>query len=332
MATISDVSKLSGVSKATVSRVINGKIWVAAETQQKVLKAMEQLNYKPNSLAKNLAHRRSNALGVVVGGLSSPYYGCMLEGIESAAEAEGMHLIVADGHAQPRPGKKATEFLIERNCDALLICQEQIDDYDLRTWREQGHCIILIHRYVSELPELSVYLNNEAGGFLATSHLIEHGHRQILHLGGYDTAPDGRLRLEGYRRALEENGIAYQEELIREGSFTEDKGYEHTKQILKDGIPFTAIFAGNDQMAAGAMAAIYEADLKVPHDISIVGFDDLSLARYLYPALTTIRQPAIEMGRSGAQIAIRALQHKPSDSIQRHFQPQLVKRKSVAAP
>lgn len=328
MATIKEVSQRAGVSASTVSRVLNGTVPVAPETERRVLEAIDALNYRPNAFARGLATNRSGGIGVVVNELSSPYYGAVLKGIELAIEAKGMHMLVSSGHASAKQEREAIEFLGERRSDALVVQVEATSDLDLLELAGRQPPMVIFGRYLAELDGRCVYLDNEAGGELATLHLLEHGHRRIAHIAGPMSFPDSRDRLQGYRRALEAAAIAYDARRVIEGDFTEDGGYRATTRLLKRDLDIDAIFAANDQMAAGALQALRELGRSVPHDISLVGYDDVLLARYLYPALTTIRQPLVEMGRAAAEIALAALANEEAE-VRRKFEPSLVIRQSV---
>ncbi len=330
MATIKDVAQLAGVSKATVSRVITGKTKVTPEVHQRVQQAMKALNFKPNQTAQNLANRRSNAVGVLVGDFSSPYYGRMLKGIEDTIEPAGMHMIVTDSHDDPERGRESVEFLINLNCDGLIICQHNMADENLKQWVEQGHYLAFINRDIPELPRSSVYLDNDLGGFMATNYLIGYGHRRIAHMTGVISNVEGYNRLKGYRRALKQKDIPYDERLVVNSDFSEQGGYTQMKQLLETGPAFTAIFIANDRMAAGAMTAIYQANLRIPEDISIIGFDDDFFASYSRPPLTTLRQPLFEMGKCGAKALLWMLQKERNPPNQLVFTPTLVARQSVA--
>lgn len=327
MATIKEVSELAGVSISTVSRVINGNRIVVEEKRKRVLAAMEQLNYSPNTFAQSLATNRANAIGVVVNDLSSPFYGGMLHGIEEVINATDLHLIISSGQIQETSEKKAVEFLLNRRCDALIVHLESISDQDLSAWAKRGK-IVLVDRYVEEMADRCIYLDNQSGGKMATEHLIQKGHRRIAHITGHMGMHDSCERLEGYRDALEEAGIAYDPNLVVEGNFREESGSQAMQHLLDKNLDFTALFVGNDQMSAGAISAIRKAGMEIPKDYSIIGFDDILFARYLYPALTTIRLPISEMGRVSAQMAIQMITGEKV-SIQQKFSPKLIERDSV---
>ena len=329
MPTIREVSRLAKVSMATVSRVLNDTVPVTEETKQRVLNAVKELDYRPNAFARGLVTNRSGGIGVVVNEISSPFYSGIVQGIEEVVEAQGMHLVVSSGHAKEALEREAVEFLKQRRSDALILQLEAASDYDLLHWAAQEIPLVIVGRHVAELAAHCVYLDNFTGGYLATKHLLEHGHRRIAHISGWMALKDARDRLEGYKHALQEAGIAFDEALVVEGGFIEEGGQRGMKRLLERKLAFTALFAANDQTAAGALHVAREANLRVPEDISLIGYDDVLFARYLYPALTTIRQPLADMGRAAAQLALAALNTDKAKEVTRKFDPELIERASV---
>ncbi len=332
MVTIKEVSRHAKVSPSTVSRVINGTAAVNLETKQRVLDAVKKLNYQPNAFARGLVTNRSGGIGVVINEISSTYHSSIVQGIEQIIEAQGMHLIVSSGHAKAEFERRAVEYLQQRRADALILHLESLSDYELLEWLEQESFkevpVILVGRFVAELADACVHLDNELGGFLATQHLIEQGHTKIAHITGPLRMKDSRDRLQGYRRALEQANLNYDERYVIEAKFTEDSGQVAAKRLIDRNLNLTAIFVANDQMAAGALHSLRELQLNVPNDISLIGYDDIFLAKYLYPALTTIQQPLQDMGRAAAQLALSALKQEESE-VKRKFEPQLIVRQSV---
>lgn len=314
---------------ATVSRVLNNTVPVAEETRLRVLEAVEALNYKPNAFARGLVTNRSGGIGVVINEISSPFYSGIVRGIEEVAEAKGLHLLVSSGHAQASLERRAVESLKQRRADALILQLEALPDDDLVRWAQGDTPVIVVGRLIPELAGRCVYLDNVAGGYLATKHLIEHGHRQIAHLAGWLAIKDARDRLEGYKRALDDAGLPFDERLVIAGNFTEEGGQRGAEELLARGRPFTAIVASNDQMAAGALHTFRAHGLRVPEDVSLIGYDDVLFARYLFPALTTIRQPLAEMGRAAARLALAALGAEKPKEVTTRFDPVLVARDSV---
>lgn len=331
MPTIKEVSQHARVSPSTVSRVLNGTTPVSPGVRQRVLAAVRALDYTPNAFARGLATNRSGGIGVTVNDIGSPYYAVMLAGVEAAVEAAGMHLIVASGKALADRERDAIQFMKQRRSDALIVQAEALGDAELiELARTSEVPIVVFGRWIAELEGRCVHLDNEAGGRLATEHLLGHGHRVVAHVTGPMAFPDARQRLLGYRMALERAGIAYDDRLVVEGDFREAGGRAATRRLLERAPEVEAIFVANDQMAAGAIRAIRDLGRDVPHDVSVVGFDDVLLAQYLSPTLTTVRQPLYEMGRAAASIALTLLHGKDEGEVRTRFEPELVVRQSVA--
>jgi LacI family transcriptional regulator len=332
MATIRDVSRLANVSVSTVSRVLNGVVPVSDTKRTAVLDAIERLGYRPNVFARSLATNRSGGIGVVVNELSSPMYAAIIQGIEAVIEAQGLHMIVSSGHATRQLERTSYQFLKERRTDALILQLEATPDDDILAWSGHETPIVVVGRYIEELADRCIHLDNVYGGYIATRHLIERGHRRIAHITGNMALKDARDRVDGYRRALFEAGIPYEEPLLVEGNFVEEGGQNGMQRLLDRDTGFTALFAANDQTAAGAMSVLRARCLRVPEDVSVIGFDDVFLAKYVYPTLTTVRQPLVEMGKAAAWLTISALGARARGEVIKKFEPVLVERESVAAP
>jgi LacI family transcriptional regulator len=326
VSTIREVSSLARVSISTVSRVLNGTAPVAEETRGRVLAAVDKLEYRPNAFARSLVTNRSGCLGVIVGEINSPFFGELLKGIEDKAESVGMHLMVSSGHAQEASETTALQFLQQRRPDAIIVYVEALGDETLQRLTYKDMPIVVLGRYIKDTP--CVYLGNEQGGLMATESLIQQGHKRVAHLSGPMHLPDSVARLKGYQKALESHTLPYDPSLVVEGNFSEGGGYEKTKELLSRAKEFTALFVANDQMVAGALRALREASLGVPEDVSVIGYDDIPLARFLYPPLTTIRQPLADMGRAAAEIALALINGQETEVVQK-FEPQLIVRESV---
>jgi LacI family transcriptional regulator len=330
MATIREVSRMARVSPATVSRVLNGTTPVAEVTRERVMEAVAALGYKPNAFARGLATNRSGGIGITVNEVSSPYFGAFVAGVEQVARENGIHLMVSSGFADAANEHASIEFLLDRRCDGLVVQAEALPDEELIDLVRNGTApVVVFGRAISEIEDACVVMNNERGGGLATEHLLDHGHRRIGHVTGPLSFPDARDRLHGYRRALEAAGVDHDERYVVESNFQEEGGARAAARLLERAPEITAIFFGNDQMAAGGMRTLREAGLDVPSDISVVGFDDVFLAQYLTPSLTTIRQPLVDMGRAAAHLLLARLGHERREVVHR-FDPELVERQTVA--
>ena len=330
MATIYEVSDLAGVSLATVSRVLNDSDRVSAKTREKVLAAMAELDYRPNSIAQSLASNRSNCVGVLVSEVYGPIFGAMLAGIEAELRAAGKFAIFATGHNDKEKEREAIRFLIGRNCDALILHVEALSDEYLQQQEHDAPPFVIINRLVPGLEDCCITLDNEHGGYLASKKLLEMGHKDIAYISGPLSWGDASARLAGHKRALQEFGCRFDERLLVEGDYSEMGGSNAMTQLLQQGIPFTAVVCANDEMAVGAMDMIRARGMSMPEDMSIVGFDNAPLSRHLYPKLTTINYPVADMGRMAAQWVLRNVYDKKGIEIQRIFEPTLVSRASAA--
>lgn len=329
MPTIREVAKHANVSVATISRVVNGNKWVSDATREKVMQAMKELGYQPNSFAKALATNRSDTIGMVVSDLSGPFFGDMMRHAEDETRKHGKHLIITSGHDTVESESDAINFLMKRRVDALLLHVDALTDEDIIQLCDDNDIpIVLINRLVPELEEQCISLDNDMGGFLATQHLIDLGHRNIACITGPLFKADARARLAGYRRAIEMAGIEYDERLVIESDYQEKGGNSSVERLRRRGVKFTAVVAQNDHMAIGAMNALKAHGMKVPQDVSVVGYDDMVMARYTEPALTTVSIPVAEFGQQAADMALAKLGDKTSGAT-KQFQPELIVRAST---
>lgn len=329
MATIYEVSNLAGVSLATVSRVINNNARVSDKTRHKVEKAMNELGYRPNSIAQSLASNCTNSVGILVSELHGPFFGQMMAGIEAELRAAGKHVIITPGHSEEGKEKKGIDFLISRNCDALIVHVEGLPDEYLIELSKGKTPIYFMSRIIPELEDHCIYLDNELGGYLATKAIIEQGHTNIAYIGGPQFKPDSQNRLIGHKRALAENNITFNDALYFEGDFKEIGGKKGLKAFLNKKIPFTALVCANDEMASGAMTYAREHDFALPEDLSIIGFDNIIFSRHIYPKLTTINNPVNEMGQMAAKLVLKNVYQQANLTISHSFAPTLIARDSI---
>jgi LacI family transcriptional regulator len=329
MATIYEVSTLAGVSLATVSRVINKNSRVSDKTRQKVLDAMSELGYRPNSIAQSLASNRSNSVGILVSELHGAFFGQMMAGIESELRAAGKHVIITTGHSEEDKEKDGIEFLISRNCDAIILHVEAVSDEYLIELCKGSTPVYLMSRYVDEISDNCISLNNELGGFLATQSVIEQGHSNIAYIAGPQFKGDSQERLAGHKRALAENNITFNSALYFEGDFTETGGTDGLKYFIKNKQSYSALVCANDEMASGAITYAREQGFSLPNDLSIIGFDNIIFARHTYPKLTTIDNPVNLMGHMAAKLVLKNNYQQKDIEITHSFEPTLITRDSV---
>ncbi|GLX86799.1 transcriptional regulator [Thalassotalea loyana] len=330
MATIYEVSKLAGVSLATVSRVMNKNARVSDKTKKKVLEAMDTLGYRPNAIAQSLASNCSNSIGILVSELSGAFFGQMMSGIETELRAAGKHVIITTGHSEEEKEKDGIEFLIGRNCDAIIAHVEAVSDEYLIEINKGKVPVYSMSRHVEALKDKCISLDNEAGGYLATKTLIDLGHTNIAYIAGPQFKADASNRLQGHKRALKEHDIEFDENLFYIGDFREIGGSAGLKHFLDEKFNFTALVCANDEMASGAMKYAREHNINLPEQLSIIGFDNVIFANYLYPTLTTIDNPVDEMGKMAAQLVLRDVYQQKKLEIERVFEPTVIVRDSVS--
>ncbi len=316
--TISDVAQRAGVSIATVSRVINGTAPVSPETAQRVQEAIQDLAFVPRAAARVLASRRTQTLGLLLPQIGGAFFSPLLRGIEAEAQAAGYDLLVhATSHVPHAVGPIARRPLGEHNTDGLIVFTQSIDEKELRRLYAFGFPVVLL--YQSPPPSLNiptVTVENKAGAQTIVEHLIRaHGRRRIVFLRGPAGNEDSEWRERGYREALEAHGIPFDPTLVATGGFNEEEAQVAMQTILAAGVGFDAVFGGDDDSAAGAIAALKQAGKRVPQEISVVGFDDVTVARYLHPPLTTIRTPIEQVGREGVRQLVRLISGQPADAL-----------------
>ncbi|WP_192459159.1 HTH-type transcriptional regulator GalR [Musicola keenii] len=330
MPTIKDVARLAGVSVATVSRVINDSPKASEQARRAVQQAMQQLQYHPNANARALAQQSTETLGLVVADVSDPFFGSMVKAVEQEAYRTGNFLLIGNGYHVAHKERQAIEQLLRHRCAALVVHAKTLPDEELAQLMAQTPGMVLINRILPGYEARCVALDDRYGAWLATCHLIRQGHRHIGFLCSNHPISDASDRLQGYRDALAEHNIALDEQLIAYGEPDETGGEEAMTELLVRGRPLTAVACYNDPMAAGALAVLSDNGIDVPRDISLIGFDDVLLSRYLRPRLTTIRYPIATMATQAAQMALALANNTPMDNPINLFHPTLVRRHSVA--
>jgi LacI family transcriptional regulator len=304
--TLDQVAHLAGVSPSTVSRILNGTAVVSVLKKKAVDNAIARLGYVPNPVARGLAGGRTLSIGVITQAIDSPFYGAALRGIEDELDPVGYSALFVSGHWNAAIEARCIDALRSRRVDGIIVLTGRLTDQALKTCAKS--IPIVVTGRTLRAPGLeSLKFNNFLGGQLATRHLIELGHRRIAFISGDAEQPDGFERLRGYRAALEAAGIAHDPALVVPGAFTEASGILAVDRLLESRQRFTAIFAANDQMAFGAGLALYRHSIRVPQDVSLVGFDDLLTSLHVIPPLTTVRQPAYEQGRLAAVAMLQLL-------------------------
>ncbi|HHQ4567664.1 HTH-type transcriptional regulator GalR [Aeromonas hydrophila] len=329
MATIKDVALLSGVSVATVSRVINHSPKASQASRDAVFKAMHELNYHPNANARALAHQNNDTLGLIVADVSDPFFGTMVKAVEQVAQSTGNFLLIGNGYHDAAKEKHVIEQLIGHRCSGLVVHAKMLPDEELIQMMSYVPGMVLINRIVPGFESRCVALDDRYGSWLATRHLIQEGHKKIGFLCSNHQISDSQDRLQGYLDALQEHNIPVDERLISRGSPDELGGEAAMTELLSRGQQMTAVVCYNDSIAAGALSVLSDNGIDVPQDLSLVGFDDVLISRYLRPRLTTVRYPIIAMATQAAELAIALAKGGPLPQTTHMFSPTLVRRHSV---
>lgn len=331
MATILDVSKRAGVSKSTVSRFIADNGYVSGEKRQAIEAAIKELNYRPNKMARGLRSNRSDIVGLVVVDVASPFYAQLAGGAQSACREADKSLFLTSGFADVESESRAIIELIDRSCDGLILYLENpIADDVADIIKKSNIPVVMMGGDEKNVAQASVRVDNSTGAYDSMCLLLEYGHRQIAHFSGPLRYRDTRDRLAGVTRALAQYELSIDDLVVRHGMFTDEFGYEATKDLVASGIPFTAILAGDDDIAAGCMLALKHSGYNVPADVSIIGFDDNFHARHMTPSLTTNRQPVSKIGNVAVKTLLDIIDKKPVENADQLFDTSLIKRDSVA--
>jgi LacI family transcriptional regulator len=331
--TQADVARHANVSQSLVSYVINDNtaISIPEETRQRVLNAMDELGYVPNITARRLRSSKTYTIAGIIPDILNPFYPAFERGIQDVAEQHGYDLMMYNTDSNADKERKCIDLLLQGRVDGLIGVFFHVTARDLLPALEQNISVVRLEareKPTGTWPLDNVFVDNIAAAQTATAYLIEQGHTRIGMLASQDGP--SRFRLQGYRDALQKHRLPTDPELIRVGKFNADGGYETMQQLLKLDRRPTAVFASNDLMAMGAMAAIRQAALSIPEDVAVVGFDDIPAARLVYPALTTITQQQRQMGRRAAEMLFERLNgHAPKSGRNEQIPYELVIRDSA---
>lgn len=329
MATIREVAESAGVSYATVSHVINNTRLVSPETRERVLAAMDALNYRPNALARSLRQGKTNTLGLVLPDSANPFFAEIGRSIEDEAFKKGYSVFLCNTELDTQRELFYVDVLSKKQVDGIIFVAagDQADSLEFLVGRNMP--VVMVDRSVPNVEVDAVFTDNQLGGYLAARHLLELGHKRIACISGPSSITPSAERMIGYRKALEEAGLPYDETLILRGDYHAQSGMEVTHAILKMNPRPTAIFALNDLMALGALQAAAEANCAVPEDLAVVGYDDLEIARFTNPPLTTIAQPKKEIGVKAIDLLVDRISRKDRSPSRLVLPPELIVRRST---
>ncbi|MGX9417063.1 substrate-binding domain-containing protein [Vibrio sp. RC27] len=330
MATIKDVARLAGVSVATVSRVINHSPKASQSSIDSVTVAMKSLGYRPNAAARALVSQSSNTIGILVSDVSDPFFGSLVKAVDNVAQENGKQILIGNGYHEADKERKVIELLINNRCDALVIHSKRLSDQELISFSKEIPSLVLINRHIPEIADRCISLDNEKGAYIATEYLIQQGHRNIACIASTHHIEDAQQRINGYLAALKAHGIVLNSDYIESAEPNSEGGEKAMSDLLCKSIDISAVVAYNDNMAAGAISVLEEHNVALPDAMSVIGFDDATIARYVRPRLTTILYPIQEMAEKATTLALELARGEAPDSDQLQFTPSLVQRDSVS--
>ena len=331
MTTMLEVAKRAGVSKATVSRVLSGNGYTSQETRDRVFQAIEESGYRPNLLARQLATKNTQTLGLVV--TNTLYHGVYFSELLSHAarltEDRGRQLILADGKHSAEEERQAIQYLLDSRCDGVIIYPRFLSVEEMDEIIEQhSQPIMVLNRRLRRHPAHCVYSDQQAAAAAVVDRLVGMGHSDIAFITGSADSPTGMERLAGYREALARHDIPVQEALIAPGKWTPACGAAAVSTLLARGVSFTALIASNDDMAIGAIKQLHECGVSVPEQVSVVGFDDIALAPYVIPSLASVKMPVTEMIQETINRLIAMVEEGEPEALP-SFSGKLVRRDSL---
>jgi LacI family transcriptional regulator len=334
MATMNDVARAANVSIATVSHVINGTRFVSAERVERVHAAMRELGYTPDATARSLRVGRTDTIGLVVPDNTNPFFAALARGIEEAGFEAGYTTILANSNERPDREHRYVSTLVSKRVDGLILAPSRGDHSTLTRLLQNARIPVVVVDRDAELPNADIVLyDNEGGSAAAVRYLIELGHERIACVAGPADVSSATDRVRGFRTAIAEAGLALSDRAVVEADFHFTGGREATARLLDSGVEFTALFAANDLMAAGAIRELGTRGIAVPHDVSVIGFDDAPLAEMISPALTTMRQGLQDMAHSAVSLLLsRVTSGDGGQPVRKVLPTSLVIRDSTAPP
>lgn len=333
--TIEDVARFAGVSKATVSRVINGNPkGVGVETRKKVKQVIEQIGYNPSLLERGIALAQTKSIGLIIPDISNPFFPELVKAVETQAAENGYMVILANTDFSAEKEQLVISTFINKRVDGIILttASHNIGTVCGQLKKYQVPCVML-DRLVEELKDSSfsagVFVDNEYATYIATEHLLKNGHRDIAFICGPDDVSTSQERLQGYLISLYQHGVPYCEELVCKGDYTMESGSQAVMELSRRGIPFTGLVASNDAMAIGAMKALRRLGLGIPEDVEVIGFDNIAFAEMMDPPLSTIQQPTEEMGRVAVRLLLEIISGKEPAIRHCRLQPKLILRQTT---
>lgn len=328
LVTLRDVARKAGVSHQTVSRVINNSTRVAPETRERVEAAIAELGYHPNEIARSMARGHSNTIACILPNLTDYTFASIMEGAEKVARKAGFYLLTASASDETIFSDLVKDLTAGWQIGGLMVANPFIDGRFRHI--PENLPVVLMGACPRNMQACSISLDDETGGKMAVQHLLALGHRRIAMVTGPMIEECSNDRLAGYKTALDEAGIAFDSTLVVEGDWSATSGDQAVTHWRENGIPFTALFAQNDRMAIGAMRSMRQAGLRIPDDVSVIGFDDIPLASYFDPPLTTMRQDLEYIGGEAAKLLLSVIVENKSATQNCQIPAELVVRSSTS--
>lgn len=331
MATMKDIAKLAGVSTSTVSHVINKTRFVSEEISERVNNAAKELNYyAPSALARSLKVNRTKTIGMLVTTSTNPFFGEVVKGVERSCYHKGYSLILCNTEGDNERMRQSINTLLQKRVDGLILMCSSLEGERIDVFERYPDIPVVVMDWGPMLfTSDKIQDNSLRGGYLAAKYLIDCGHTEIGCITGPLIKHQAQMRYEGYKRAMNEAGLEFNANWIIESDFECEGGYQAFKKMAERGTLPSSIFVSNDMMAMGVINAANELGIKVPDDLSIIGYDDIHIAKFMSPSLTTIHQPKYRLGQAAVETLVRRLDDKSNEAQVVQLEPTLVVRNSV---
>ncbi|UFN71299.1 substrate-binding domain-containing protein [Vibrio alginolyticus] len=331
MATMKDIAKLAGVSTSTVSHVINKTRFVSEEISERVNNAAKELNYyAPSALARSLKVNRTKTIGMLVTTSTNPFFGEVVKGVERSCYHKGYSLILCNTEGDNESMRQSINTLLQKRVDGLILMCSSLEGERIDVFERYPDIPVVVMDWGPMLfTSDKIQDNSLRGGYLAAKYLIDCGHTEIGCITGPLIKHQAQMRYEGYKRAMNEAGLEFNANWIIESDFECEGGYQAFMKMAQRGTLPSSIFVSNDMMAMGVINAANELNIKVPEQISIIGYDDIHIAKFMSPSLTTIHQPKYRLGQAAVETLVRKLDDKSTEAQVVQLETTLVERKSV---
>ncbi|ENQ1029635.1 LacI family DNA-binding transcriptional regulator [Vibrio parahaemolyticus] len=331
MATMKDIAKLAGVSTSTVSHVINKTRFVSEEISERVNNAAKELNYyAPSALARSLKVNRTKTIGMLVTTSTNPFFGEVVKGVERSCYHKGYSLILCNTEGDNERMRQSINTLLQKRVDGLILMCSSLEGERIDVFERYPDIPVVVMDWGPMLfTSDKIQDNSLRGGYLAAKYLVDCGHTEIGCITGPLIKHQAQMRYEGYKRAMNEAGLEFNANWIIESDFECEGGYQAFKKMAERGTLPSSIFVSNDMMAMGVINAANELGIKVPDDLSIIGYDDIHIAKFMSPSLTTIHQPKYRLGQAAVETLVRRLDDKSNEAQVVQLEPTLVIRNSV---